>query len=110
MAVLLDYNDYYFLNKNSKVFSKSASFYPHESASLKFVVKGNTSKIVLFSVNPIIPALSFNPEAVLKKSSVFELKVNASLLPKAWSGDLIINDSGVISKVPLNFSVKNLNK
>jgi hypothetical protein len=109
MAVLLDYNDYFFLNKDSIINDKSLSFYPHETANLRFAIKGSTSKKISFSINPLINALSFNPEAIIKDSDIFELKISASLLPNIWSGDLIINDAGIITIVPLNFSIKELN-
>lgn len=109
MAILIDYTDYYFMKKDSTINNKSLSFYSHEKNVLKFVVKNNTSKKILFSINPLINALSFDPELIMKDSNIFELKVNAELLPKIWSGDLIINDAGIINKIPLEFFKKELN-
>ncbi|MFA5333206.1 MAG: hypothetical protein WC376_01790 [Candidatus Nanoarchaeia archaeon] len=108
MAVLLDYNDYCFLNKESAVNKKSLSFYSHEKLALKFVIKQNTSKKISFSVTPLINALSFKSEAVMNDSGIFELNIDASLLPKFWSGDLAVNDAGIISIVALDFSKKEL--
>jgi hypothetical protein len=108
MAVLIDYTDYFFLKKDSAINTKNLSFYSHEQLKLKFIVKENISKKILFSINPLINALSFNPELTIKDSNVFELNINASLLPKLWSGDLIINDSGIINTIALNFSKKEL--
>jgi len=109
MAVLLDYNDYYFLNKDSIIKTANLSFYSHESANLRFVIKENVSKKIVFSINPLISALSFKPEILIKDSDIFELKINASLLPKNWAGDLIINDAGIINTITLDFSKKELN-
>ncbi|MDD2678440.1 MAG: hypothetical protein PHG04_01445 [Candidatus Nanoarchaeia archaeon] len=108
MAQLLDYNDYYFLKKESIINSEELMFYSHEVPVLRFVVSKAFSKKILFSVNPMIDALSFNPEVIVKNSGVFELKVNASLLPDNWQGDLLVNDDGMISRVSLNFSKKEL--
>jgi len=109
MAVLLDYGSYYFLKKDSEVKKADFSFYSHEMPTLRFVIKNNVSKKIRFKIAPMINALSFKPEITIKDSKVFELKVNASLLPKNWSGDLLINDVGIISTIPLSFSKKELN-
>ncbi len=108
MAKLLDYDDYFFLKKESIIDKMNLSFYPHENSTLKLAINGSTSKMVEFSITPMINALSFNPRVFLKDSNIFELKVNPQLLPKNWAGDLLINDSGIISKVELNFSKKEL--
>ncbi|MDD4353765.1 MAG: hypothetical protein PHN56_04895 [Candidatus Nanoarchaeia archaeon] len=108
MAVLLDYTDYYFLKKESVINNKDLSFYSYENSILRFVIKKNTSKKLSFFINPMINALSFKPEIIVKDSDIFELKINASLLPKNWSGDLIINDAGMINTIELNFSKKEL--
>jgi hypothetical protein len=73
------------------------------------VIKGSTSKKISFSISPMINALIFKPESIIKDSGIFELKVSASLLPDSWSGDLIVNDAGIISTVFLNFKKKELN-
>jgi hypothetical protein len=108
MVFLLDYNEYVFLKKELIVKETNLSFYSHENACLKFVIKNNISKKIVFSINPLINAISFNPELIIKDSKIFELKINTSLLPKEWSGDLIIKDAGIINTVNLNFSKKEL--
>jgi len=108
MAELVDYNDYFFMKKSSLINKADLTFYEHETPTLRFVVINNVSKKISFKINPLIDALSFNPEMLLKDGKVFELKINASLLPKDWSGDLLINDCGIVNTVELNFSKKEL--
>lgn len=109
MAKLLDYNDYFFLKKESVVDKVNLSFYSHEDSTIRLAVNDSISKMVEFSITPMINALSFNPRLFLKDSDIFELKINPRLLPANWAGDLLINDSGMISKIELNFSKKELN-
>jgi hypothetical protein len=109
MAKLLDYDDYFFLKKESVVDKINLSFYPHEDSIIRLAVNDSASKMIDFNIIPMINALSFNPRLFLKDSDIFELKINPRLLPANWSGDLFINDSGVVSKIELNFSKKELN-
>lgn len=109
MAVLVDYSAYNFLKKDFVIKNANLSFYSHENPCLRFIVKGNISKKVTFKIIPLINALSYTPEIIIKNSNIFEIKINTSLLPKEWSGELLISDCGIVNSIPLNFSKKELN-